>query len=192
MTSAQHAQGCQLDPGWVSGMAAESPHAARICVTGRPPDACRSLAQAWGFVACAMQWAGVELCVCDDFKHPWSSGYAVSLTRWRSPARSWLGVVNGSGQSVCCKEICDRTTHLVAMTSAQHAQAASSILAGCQVWPRKVRTQQGFVWPDVPRTPAGLWLTHGAFSLAPCSGQVQSFACAMISSTHGLVAMTSA
>ena len=24
--------------------------------------------------------------------HPWSSGYDVSLTRWRSPVRSWLGV----------------------------------------------------------------------------------------------------
>ena len=109
-------------------MAAESPHAARICVIGRPTDACRSLAQAWGFLACAMQWAGEERCMCDDLKHPWSSGYDVGLTRWRSPARSWLGVVNGSGQSVCCKEICDRTTHLVAMTSAQHAQ-------GCQLDP---------------------------------------------------------
>ena len=25
-------------------------------------------------------------------EHPWSSGYDVSLTRWRSPVQSWLGV----------------------------------------------------------------------------------------------------
>ena len=40
---------------------------------------------------------------CVQQKHLWSSGYDVSLTRWRSPVRSWPGVLSIAVQKVRSK-----------------------------------------------------------------------------------------
>ena len=46
------------------------------------------------FLAWACKWKSCFLgCINRlSFRHLWSSGYDVSLTRWRSPVRSWPGV----------------------------------------------------------------------------------------------------